>query len=218
MADLRRTAQTTGDASGLLPEQTASSSSSSGLGSLFGGSISSLISTFLGSGASSALSGLSGTSVPLTGGGSTTSGSSGSDFSSLPPEVIQMLANAGISLSDLTGSRQKSRDATSASSDKTSSRMQSSGTPTTGTTQEQKFVVRWADAMLSTVFTALSVALQTQDFINLLKDFFRPIFGVSTTTQPSASAATTNMVLARVWTPSSGTSRCRLIYDRAPPV
>jgi len=192
LARARRTAQLTGDTSGLVGDQSTSSSgsssnsgSNSGLSGLLGGSISSLLNTFLGSGS-----------------GTTNTGTSGSSLTNLPPEVIQMLTNAGINLSDLTGSTQKSRDV-SASSDESSLRAQSSGTSGTGTTQDRKFIARWADAMLSTVFTSLSVAFQTQNFITLLKDFFRPILGVPTTTQPSASAATTNPTLVRAWTPAA---------------
>ena len=59
--------------------------------------------------------------------------------------------------------------ADSVSLPKSSSRAQTSGQQ-----EERRFVARWADAMLSTFFTAATVAFQTPDFIDLLKDAFRP--------------------------------------------
>lgn len=84
-----------------------------------------------------------------------------------------MLTSFGISLSDLQNAKQTN---TAASTKQTSQTAQTATTTTT--TQQSDFVVRWANAMLSTMFTTLTVAVQTTDFINLLKDIFRPLFGI----------------------------------------
>lgn len=88
-----------------------------------------------------------------------------------------MLTSFGISLSDLQNAKQTN----AAASTKQTSQTAQTATTTT-TTQQSDFVVRWANAMLSTVFTTLTVAVQTTDFINLLKDIFRPLFGIEETT------------------------------------
>jgi hypothetical protein len=157
LRDARLAAQRTGDTAALAPEPAAAGGLGGSLSSLLGGSFSSLLNTFLNSGLSGALGGQGGTS--------------GSDFSNLPPEVLQMLADAGISLSDLNQKQREDSGAESVDLAKSSSRAQTSGG------QEQpRFIVRWADAMLSTFFTAITVGFQTQDFIGLLKDAFRPLF------------------------------------------
>jgi hypothetical protein len=162
LADARLAAQRSGDTSSLAPEPISFGAADS-LGGLLGGSLTDLISTFLGSGLGGSIA------TPTAGGqnGGTTGG--GGDFSNLPPEVIQMLAGAGISLSDLN---QKSiQDSGDSASDKTADRAQTSDSQT-----ERDFRVRWADAMLSTIFTSVAVALQSQDVIDGLKDLFRPLF------------------------------------------
>ena len=161
LRDLRLAAQRSGDHSELAPELESSGSSGTSFSDLLGGSLTSVLNTFLGSG-------LSGSLTPLTGQGGSTSGSGGNDFSNLPPEVLQMLAGAGINLSDLT---QKSVQKADDGSSKTDSRSQTTIPQPT----ETSFRVRWADAMLSTFFSALTVGFQTSDFIDLLKDFIRPV-------------------------------------------
>jgi hypothetical protein len=49
---------------------------------------------------------------------------------------------------------------------------------TTTTTDERRFVARWAEQMSKTVFAALTVGFSSQDFVTLLKDALRPIFTV----------------------------------------
>lgn len=178
LRDMRAAAQRTGETSMLAPEAPADGIGNS-LSNLFGGSLSSLLTTFLNSGLSGALGGALGNQtgagqLPLAGGqsGSGATGSGGVDLSGLPPEVIQLLANspAGADLG-LTRKSMDDSDAASAPQPKTSQRMQADGDQ-----QQPDFVVRWADAMLSTIFTAVTVGLQTQDFIDLLKDVFRPFF------------------------------------------
>lgn len=158
LRDARLAAQRSGDTSALAPEPLAVSGSGDWLSNLLGSLSPSLINSFLNTG-------LGGS------GGSGSTGSTGDDFSNLPPEVIQMLAGAGIDLKDLNQkSNQESAD-TPFAQPKESSRMQTSGE----TQQERDFVVRWADAMLSTIFTSLAVAVQTNEFIDLIKDIFRPL-------------------------------------------
>ncbi|MBU0638264.1 MAG: hypothetical protein KKB50_05315, partial [Planctomycetes bacterium] len=115
-----------------------------------------------------------------------------------PPEVLQMLASAGISLSDLNSLNQKSNNdaaTTTIEQPKESLRTQSSNTQ-----EERDFVVRWGEAMLSTVFTSLAVAVQTTDFIDLIKDIFRPLFNLPS---PDATDGTT---------PSSRLNTLRGVY------
>jgi len=163
LRDARLAAQRTGETYTLAPEPAAAGTSSSSgnlLSNLLGGLSPDLLGSLLNTGL----------------GGST--GSSGGEFSNLPPEVIQMLAGAGISLSDLN---QKSNNdsSTIVEQPKESLRTQSSNTQ-----EERDFVVRWGEAMLSTVFTSLAVAVQTTDFIDLIKDIFRPLFNLES---PDAS-------------------------------
>lgn len=157
LRDARLEAQHSGDNSNLLPEgsdseSTSSTSSTSGLLSNLLSSISPSLSTLL---------------------NDSTSSTSSTDFSNLPSEVLQMLSSFGISLSDL----QNAKTTNSTSSTKQSS-LTAQSTTTSTTTEESDFVVRWANAMLSTMFTTLTVAVQTTDFINLMKDIFRPLFGI----------------------------------------
>lgn len=160
LRDARLAAQRSGETSALAPEPAATSGSGS-LGDLLGGSLGDLLGGSLGSVVNTLFNtGVGGTSTP----------SSGTDLSNLPPEVIQMLEGAGINLSDLT---QRSRDdatTVDTTTSKTSSRAQEIIPQ-----EERDFVVRWADAMLSTFFAALTVGFQTPDFIDVLKDLFRPV-------------------------------------------
>lgn len=167
LRDLRLAAQRSGDASALLPQAELAGSTGGAFANLLGGSLSSLLGTFLNSGLAGALGNqTTGSLTPVTNG----TGSTGSDFSNLPPEVLEMLAGAGIDLKDLS---QKSTDDAAASEDasKTGSRSQTVAPQTA----EPSFKVRWADAMLSTFFTALTIGFQTPDFIDVLKDLIRPI-------------------------------------------
>ena len=171
LAQARRAAQVSRDASSLLadPGTTSTSGSSDLLGSLLGGGSSNLLSTLLNSGLLGSLTGTTGTT-----------GTTGS--SSLPPEVLQMIQAAGIDVSSLN---LKSKDST-ASEVKTSSLTQQ--TSTTTTTEPRSFGARWADAMFSTFFTAVTVGFQTPDFIKILKDAFRPFLIPGSTTNTAADS------------------------------
>jgi len=52
---------------------------------------------------------------------------------------------------------------------------QNTGTTGTGTTQELSFKERWANAMLQTFFTALTLGLQSSTVIDAIKDGLRPL-------------------------------------------
>jgi hypothetical protein len=170
LSESRLGAQRSGETSALAAEPLAGGSSGS-LTSLLGGSISDLISTFLGSGVAGGLGGMLGGTGTTDATGAAAGGSAGGDLSNLPPEVIQMLTGAGISLSDLSQKTREDTSQVSAGPSKTTFVAQDSGVP-----QERSFKVRWADAMLSTIFTSAAVGFQTQDFIDVLKDLFRPLF------------------------------------------
>jgi hypothetical protein len=192
LRDARLAAQRSGDTSSLAPESTTSGTSSTS-----GSTLTGLLSSLLGSS-----TGTSGTS------------STGSGFSNLPPEVLQMLAAAGISVSDLSSLNQKSSNdsSTTVEQSKDSLRAQT----TTDTTEERGFVVRWADAMLSTMFTSLAIAVQTTDFVTLLEDIFRPLFNLGNSSADATDGAATSArfnILPNAYVmgggPSSGTC-CRL--------
>lgn len=159
LRDARLEAQRSGDNSNLLPEESTSSSSSSSTSGL----LSDLLNSVLGGSTTT----------------STSTGTSTNNFSNLPDEVIQMLSSFGISLSDLQNAKQ-----TNTTGDSTTKTSDSSQT-TTATTETTPFRTRWANAMLSTLFSSLSVAVQSSSFITLLEDAFRPLFGLDTTSTTS---------------------------------
>jgi hypothetical protein len=192
LRDARLSAQRSGDNSNLMPEELAANTSTSGslLGSLLGGASGSLISTLLGGGSSAATN-----TNPSSGGTSTGSGS----LSNLPPEVLQMLTSFGINLSDLQ--KAKSTQTAGETASKTG---QTSQTSTTTTTTTTPFVTRWANAMLSTVFSSLTLAIQSTSFVNLVKDAFRPLFGLpksgTATSKPSSMLMPRQSELKRLQT------------------
>jgi hypothetical protein len=184
LRDARLAAQRSGDTSALLPE----AGTVTGLGSYSGSSaLMGLVNSFLNTG--------TGTS----GGTSTTGGST----SGLPPEVIQMLTSFGIDVNSLN------LRATEDSGGDTTALAKEAETSQTSTTQEESdFAVRWANAMLSTMFTSLTLAVSVQstDFVELLKDLFRPLFGLEDPNAADASDGTTSSSRARSW---SGDRFCR---------
>jgi len=183
LRDARLAAQRSGDTSGLAPE---------GLGPATTGAtnaLTNLLGDLLGSGI---LGGLSGGDISsilgnLTGGSGTTGGSTtgatgitgnsggtGPNIpSNIPPEAIQLIQNAGIDINQLFA---KPRAPTATAADKDRGRSQAA----TPDQQQPKFVVRWVDAMLSTLFTALTVGFQSPDFVSMLADFIRPLFPAPT--------------------------------------
>jgi hypothetical protein len=173
LRDLRLGAQRTHETYLLAPEPSTSGSVSN----LLGGSLSNLLGSFLNTG-------LAGTIGNLAGGGST--GTTGDDLSDLPPEVIQMLTAFGIDPKDLNLSSRDDPDAAQTTAGLTEPKTSSRAQTSTTTQDERKFVARWAESMLSTFFTALTVAFQTPDFIDLLKDLLRPIIN------PQAASSSTD--------------------------
>ena len=172
LAQQRLAAQRAGDTSGLAPEETASTGSG-------GNPLNNLLGNLLGSGLLGGAGGLSDLLGGLTGstGGTTgtTGGSTGNANipSNIPPEALQMIADAGIDINGLFG---KSIQSDGAAAGASAGAKDDQRAQTTDTTTEPKFVTRWADAMLNTLFTSLVIGFQTPDFINLLADFIRPVF------------------------------------------
>ena len=166
LRDARLSAQRTQATADLAHEDTASSggSSTSGLSGLLNTVLNSGLLGSAGGNLGSSISGLLGSTGTTTGGTSTTTGNS----SGLPQEVLDAIAAAGITLKGLNSAKELTQPAEPVN--KTFARMQT----TTGT-EETKFRVRWADAMMSTFFTAISVGFQTSDFVDALKDFWRGI-------------------------------------------
>lgn len=120
------------------------------------GSLSSTLSDLLGSGIlgslGSSLSGLTGSS---------------SDSSSLPPEVLALLQQAGIDPNAAIAAANSST-ARVVDNSKVESRSQT-------TTSQPSFRVRWTNAVLDTVFTSLVFAFQTPTFIDFLAQQLEPI-------------------------------------------
>jgi len=167
------------------------SSSSSGLGSL--GSLLNLAGS-LGSGSTGAIGDIGTLLGSLVGGGSgstsgsTTTGSGSGDVTIPPPSN-----GTSYTLQDLLALQDAyaSQKSINSESDKTST-MQSQDEQTFGgaigrlpkaedrfqtTTEEgDSFKVRWANAMLQTMFSAVAVGFQSSPFIDALKDGLRPLF------------------------------------------
>lgn len=102
------------------------------------------------------------------------SSSSDDSTSSLPSEVLELIAAAGIDISGLS-LKSSNADETSTTDDQTS---KSSSSTLSSSDEDRDFIVRWADSMLSTLFTSLAVVVQTDTFIERIKDVFRPLLGV----------------------------------------
>lgn len=167
----RLQAQRGGDVSSLAPEGTGTvGGSSNPLNNLLGG--------LLGS--------LGGNVGDLIGGLSNGTGTAGGANipSNITPEAIAMLEAAGFNINDLFPGTAQVREvggglvAAGDEEEKVDPRVQAAN----GTGNDRSFATRWADAMLSTLFTALVVGFQTPDFINVLADLVRPMFGVQTDT------------------------------------
>ena len=190
LATDRRERQTTGNTGeGQTDQETGNSGSSgssgsSGLAGLLGGALD------------------SGLLDTLLGGATGSTGGTGN----LTPEAIQMLTDAGFNVGDFN---LKQRDAASDSTQvaKAGSRQQTIPTPTE---EEEPFRVRWADAMLSTLFTSLVFAFQTPDFISFLEDLIRPVL------RPDLNDTNTNKVNENAANPVRGASlngNMRLVFS-----
>lgn len=104
----------------------------------------------------------------LTTGTGSATGTNSNVPSNLTPEAIALLEANGFDVNQLFA---QSRDA---AADKPDSRAQTAPTTPTTTQQQPKFLVRWADAMLTTLFTALTVGFQSPDFVDRLVQFLSP--------------------------------------------
>ncbi len=160
-------------------------SSSSSAGGLLG-LANSFASTFgLSGGVESLLGGMAG------GSGGTTSGSSGSGSGSGSSPTPDQLAQLEALMALAEGNRQVMNGlgddvgAESANGFTESAGHQFGGALGRLTKPEQRFQqveqetpfrIRWADAMLQTFFTSLTVGFQSNDFITILEDALRPLF------------------------------------------
>ena len=103
--------------------------------------------------------------------GSGTSGTTSGIPDNIPPEVIQMIEDAGIDTSQLFA---KGRDDDASG---TVEQLPEKDIDSRAQSQDdRKFHVRLADSLLSTFFTAVTVGFQSRDFIDALTGFLRPIF------------------------------------------
>lgn len=182
-AAARLAAQRGGDASELSPELTPTTPGSSGnslidlLGNLLGGmgglgDLSGLLGGLEGAGIAGRppdTGGPSDTGVIGTGTGAPGAGA-GAIPGNLPPEALALLEANGFNVGDLTARAQGA----AAAGDKPGGRQQTTPEPPTIPEQEPKFITRWANAMLQTLFTALAVGVSTPDFVDLLVEALTP--------------------------------------------
>ncbi len=176
-----------GNAAGTTTEGTGttgiSSSSTSGLNSLL---------NLAGLGSLGSLTSSLGSLGSLAGGTSTTtssdSGTSSSDAGALADLLALRDANTKPSNAQTINAVETGKTATQQSADsvrvggsainrltKPEDRFQ------TSTTDEPKFVTRWANSMLQSVFSALTFGLQSRDFIDAMKSAIAPLFTPTTT-------------------------------------
>lgn len=144
------------------------SGSTGGVGTTSGsGDLTDLLGGLLGSGSLGNLSGLLG---GLTGG--TTTGTSTGGGSSVPsnltPEALALLQSAGIDINDVFPS---GTSKTSSEQGKSDARSQTADDDVV----ETPFRIRWADAMMTTIFTSLTVGIRLPDVVDAFKDLLRPI-------------------------------------------
>lgn len=182
-----------------LPQESGTSGTSSG--SSTGTTLTSTISDLLGSGL---LGDLGGSLGGLLGGagGSTTNPNIPSN---LTPEVLALLASAGIDINDVFPA-----DGSTASSAVRESDTKSDARSQTTTPDEPKFKIRWANAMLDTLFTSLVFAFQTPTFIDFLASRLEPILF-----EPPADESTQKAV-APAEAPQEASPRVRVQSDAKP--
>ncbi len=127
---------------------------------------------------------LGATTGPTTNNTGTTAGTTTNNPNIPPnvtPEVIALLQSFGIDINDVfpppggSSSRQQSR----ATENIDDLRAQQQQPPAGGGTSDQpKFITRLVDSLLSTVFNALVLGVQTQAFIDSIKNQLRSLFGL----------------------------------------
>lgn len=115
------------------------------------------------------IGGISGLLGGLGGGGLTTGGGAAGtgSFGNLPPEALALIQAAGIDISSLggigsTGSRSKDRTPLTAQA-------------VTDDEEVRPFRLRLADSLLSTFFTAATLAISSPTFVDLLADGIRDL-------------------------------------------
>ncbi len=107
----------------------------------------------------------------------------------ITPEVIALLQSFGIDINDVfppadSAGRQQARPA-----DDAGLRAQQQQPPAGGNNSDRpKFLTRLVDSLLSTVFNALVLGVQTQAFIDAIKERLRPLFGLSDPASDNAGA------------------------------
>ncbi len=122
-------------------------------------------------------------------------GSTGGDSaipSNITPEVIALLESAGIDINDVfpaDGSTSQSREP-AATDAKVESAAQDAA-------DEPSFRIRWADAMLDTMFTSLVFAFQTPTFIDFLADAIRPLFEGTTDTGSGSEGVDPDVIIEK---------------------
>lgn len=161
---------------------------SSGLLGQFGGNLTNLVGNLTNNTATGT------TGTPSNPGGNTgaTTGSNPNIPPNITPEVIALLQSFGIDINDVfppsgSASRQQTRPA-----DNTGLRAQQQTPPAGGnnnTANQPKFLTRLLDSLLSTVFNALVLGVQTQAFIDSIKNQLRPLFGLTNPANSSNSGS-----------------------------
>src|SRR5262249_31807370 len=116
--------------------------------------------------------------------GSTSGGTNSNIPSNITPQALALLQQFGIDPNQLFssgGSGSSTSTGTGGTQKSSTGTMQTATTQPTTTDHHPKFIVRWADAVLSTTFTGIVVGMQTPDFISLLARNLRPILRPETT-------------------------------------
>ena len=108
--------------------------------------------------------------------------------SNITPEVIALLQSFGIDINDVfpppdSAGRQQARPA-----DDAGLRAQQQQPAGGNNSDRPKFLTRLVDSLLSTVFNALVLGVQTQAFIDAIKERLRPLFGLSNPASNNAGA------------------------------
>lgn len=182
---------------------TGSIGTGGGTGSgVFGGLLDGLLGSNLlgGIGGLGDLSGLLGGSSGGTGGDSAIP-------SNITPEVIALLEQFGIDINDVfpAGGTSKVNNAGTGfngfvTTDKTST-FQGVTPPVT---EEPKFHVRWANAVLGSIFTALETGIRLNAFVDLLENIFRPLLIPESQDQTSKPASVRLSPAPPVWMSPTG--------------
>jgi|GEM_PF-2463226 len=179
-----------GDRSGLAVNSNSGTSASTSL-NVGGSPLDSLLNLFGGSGSPlSSLAGLLGTTLNVTGSTAATGSNAAGGGTATDRRLDALLAlrdanrSKGTGKSD-TATQQAVSSAGGAGANvtrvggaavnrlpKAEQRLQSA---VPGTTTQPSFAVRWANAMLSTFFTAVTTGFQSAGFITFLKDSLRPL-------------------------------------------